>query len=185
MRIIAGSAKGRRLFAPQGTDTRPTSDKVRESLFSILASRLDDAEVLDLFAGSGALALEALSRGAKSAVVNDQSRSALKVIARNVELTGFGQDCAIMGNDWRTALERLRGRRFSLVFLDPPYRMLDCYSLSAIQMARLDLLTPDALIVMEHRSSDKLELPKMFAVTDERKYGDTTVTFVARRELAV
>ncbi|MDO4548134.1 MAG: 16S rRNA (guanine(966)-N(2))-methyltransferase RsmD [Clostridia bacterium] len=181
MRVIAGSAKGRRLFSPDGMDTRPTTDRVRESLFSILAGRVTDARVLDLFAGSGALSIEALSRGAQSAVINDFSRQAVRCIERNVNLTGFSDACVIMCRDWKSALERLRGHKFSLVFFDPPYSRLDYYTNACEALARLDLLDEDATIVMERRSKDAIEIPDDFLLRDERRYGDTTIAFVTRR----
>ena len=130
MRIISGEAKGRALFAPPGSDTRPTSDKIRGSLFNIIASRVMDARVLDLFGGTGALALEALSRGAESAVIVDSSRQAWQVIERNARSVlkdDFEYRARILCADYRSAIAALEGSLFDLVFLDPPYRMVEAY----------------------------------------------------------
>ena len=178
MRIIAGEARGRKLFAPDGAETRPTADRVRESLFNILGTRVPDAQVLDLFAGSGALALEAISRGAAFAALCDMSRDAARVIERNIALMRAEDRTLFIRADWREALSRLRGRRFSLVFLDPPYRMLDVYALAAESMKALDLLTENAVLVMEHAAKSPLALPPGFEIYDERRYGDTNVALV-------
>jgi 16S rRNA (guanine966-N2)-methyltransferase len=178
MRIIAGDARGRKLFAPDGAETRPTADRVREALFNILGARVRDAVVLDLFAGSGALALEAISRGAAFAALCDVSREAARAIERNIELLGAQNRTALIQADWRTALSRLSGHRFSLVFLDPPYRMADAYARAAEAMAAQGLLAEGAVIVMEHAPQAPPPLPDGFEVFDARRYGDTAVTLV-------
>ena len=121
MRIIAGKFRGKRLFSPEGEGTRPTSDKVRESVFGILASRGEiGGRVLDLFAGTGALGLEALSRGADTAIFVDKSPAAAKIIRKNIALTGA--DAEVYNTDWKVAVRKLTGR-FDLIFLDPPYAL--------------------------------------------------------------
>lgn len=125
MRIIGGEAKGLKLRAPKGTGTRPTSDRVREAVFSIVLARreLAGSEVLDLFAGSGALGLEALSRGAGRAVLVDQASGAVQAIEDNVVRLGYGNRCEVMRSSVDRALPRLerQGRLFDLAFVDPPY----------------------------------------------------------------
>ena len=181
MRIIAGEGRGRKLFAPEGLDTRPTTDRIRESIFNILMGCVPGARVLDLFSGSGALGLESLSRGADFAVMNDPARAAADCIERNVRLTGWGDRCRILRLSYRDALARLAGESpFSLVFLDPPYRMTETYAQVADDMARLGLLTPDATIVMEHSAKLPLVLPEGFCVADKRRYGETAVAFVQK-----
>lgn len=175
MRIIAGEHRGRRLFAPEGDETRPTGDKVKEALFSIIRSDVPDAEVLDLFAGSGALSLEALSRGAKSAVLCDKSKKAVAVIKRNVEMVGYSDRARIITGDWQTAV----AGKFSLVFLDPPYRMHEVYAEAANRLLSGGHLTDDALIVMEHSADMAVEgLDPAFEITFNRAYRDTALTLV-------
>ncbi len=178
MRIIAGNARGRALRAPRGNDTRPTQDYVRESLFNILVRDVPDAEVLDLFAGSGALALEALSRGAASAVLADVSPDAVTCIRANVEALRFSDQAEILRADWADALARLAKakRAFTLVFLDPPYRMADTAAQCA-RMADLGLLRESALIVIEHDRNGVPEPDARFALRDNRRYGDTEIHF--------
>jgi len=181
MRIIAGDARGRRLFAPEGAETRPTADRVRESLFNILGARVRGAVVLDLFAGSGALALEALSRGAAFAALCDVSRDAARVIERNIALVRAEDRTLLVRSDWRLALPRLRGRRFTLVFLDPPYRLTGAYAEAAGALLALDLLDDRAVLVMERAAKAPLTLPGGFEAFDERRYGDTAVALVRRK----
>ncbi|MBR3502716.1 MAG: 16S rRNA (guanine(966)-N(2))-methyltransferase RsmD [Clostridia bacterium] len=181
MRIIAGEARGRRLFAPEGDETRPTADRVREALFNVIRAEVEDAAVLDLFAGSGALALEALSRGAKSAVLCDKSPKAVQVIRRNVELMRAQDRCVIVAGDWRKAVSA-DGERFTLVFLDPPYRMTAVYAEAARRLHEAGRLAENALIVMERDAASPIEgLEPPFAVEDDRRYRDTALTLVRYR----
>ena len=180
MRIISGEAKGRALFAPSGAQTRPTSDKIRGSLFNIIGSRVLDARVLDLFGGSGALALEALSRGAESAVIADNAHSAWQSIdrnARNVLKEDFELRVQILHSDYRSAIAAMEGRIFDLVFLDPPYRMTEAYGDALERLLAGEMLAPGCLIVMERRKDAKVPLPEAVAVFDTRQYGDTAVDF--------
>jgi 16S rRNA (guanine966-N2)-methyltransferase len=168
VRVVAGRFKGRTLNAPAGMGTRPTSDMVREALFSVLGD-IEDAEVLDLYAGSGALGIEALSRGATSAVFVDSDAKAVAAIRRN--LSGVGVEAAVQKRDVLSFLAAADGR-FELVFIDPPYS-------SAPQlgepMSRLlpGVLSQNARIVTESdkRAPLELELPLEF----ERDYGDTRI----------
>ncbi len=171
MRVISGQFGGRRLVAPRGRDTRPTSDRVREALFSILGS-VHGARVLDLFAGSGALAIEALSRGAAQATLVDSSRAALTSIERN--LAALGVQAEVVPSNVRRFLEgaRLAARQYDLVFLDPPYRQ-------AMELApELSAALPPVLaaggrVVCESDRRAPLDLD--LVLTDERRYGDTLI----------
>lgn len=174
MRIIAGTARGRTIEAPKGRDTRPTLDRVRENLFNILHNRIWDANVLDLFSGSGALALEALSRGAEKAVLVDCDRAAHLCEKQNAEKLGFAQKTRILLMDWQQAVRQLAGETFSLVFLDPPYAMHD---LAPVMQALSPLLTPDALIVVEHEANVMPATAEGFVMTDSRKYGVARISF--------
>jgi 16S rRNA (guanine966-N2)-methyltransferase len=178
MRIIAGSARGRPICAPRGQDTRPTQDYVRESLFNILQRDVPDARILDLFAGSGALGLEALSRGAETAVLADTAAEAITCIRRNVDTLGFADSVTVSRGDWQATLNRLagEGRRFNLVFLDPPYRMEDTAGQCA-RMADLCLLENGALVVIEHRRGCAPVPDARFTQRDARCYGDTEIHF--------
>jgi 16S rRNA (guanine966-N2)-methyltransferase len=172
LRVIAGRYGGRRLQAPPGAATRPTSDRVREALFSILGPRVEGAAVLDLFAGSGALGLEALSRGAASVTFVDSAPAALRALRANLE--ALGTDAEVVRAD---ALRWLRsassgGRQYSLVFLDPPYRRAEALG-AALSDALPAVLGPDALVVSESDRRAPLELT--IPTIDERRYGDTLI----------
>lgn len=174
MRIIAGSARGTPLLAPRGMDTRPTQDKVKESLFNMLQGAWEGGTALDLFAGSGALGLEAVSRGAELAVLVDQSKEAAQCIRRNIEKLRFQDRAELLNCDWKQAVSKLarEGRRFELVFLDPPYRMDDLGPLCG-ELAAAGLLAPEAIIVWERRTGTEKTLPSAFALFKQRAYGDT------------
>jgi 16S rRNA (guanine966-N2)-methyltransferase len=170
VRVIAGEFGGRRLTAPSGSDTRPTSDRVREALFSILGP-LDGARVLDLFAGSGALGLEALSRGAASAAFVERAPAALRALKANLE--ALGVDARVHARDVRSYLRdaRAAGDTYDLLFLDPPYR--DAEGLGpALDLA--PLLAPGGRVVSESGRRAPLALAGLELV-DERRYGDTLI----------
>lgn len=184
MRIIAGEAKGRKLYAPGGEDTRPTADRIRESVFGILGPRVLDARVLDLFGGTGALALEALSRGAASATIVDMSAKAIACIRRNAEAVLGGQSPAraeIIRADYRKAIERLTGA-YDLVFLDPPYRMEPAYGDALTRLRLAGLLAREALVILERADARAIPLPPGFSVRSERRYGETCVEFIVEGE---
>lgn len=170
MRVVAGELRGRRLAAPRGTRTRPTADRVREALFSILGD-VSGARVLDLYAGSGALAIEALSRGAASAELVDSSAAAVRAISDNLD--SLGLEARVHRRDVEAWLAGTAGGdRFDLIFADPPY---DSAVQAGPRLARLlpAVLTEDAVIVTESNKRAPLELP--FELVRERTYGDTRI----------
>ncbi len=186
MRIIAGEAKGRKLYAPGGEDTRPTADRIRESVFGILGSRTQGARVLDLFGGTGALALEALSRGAARATIVDSNVKAVACIRRNAEAV-LGAECSaraeIIRADYRKAIERLTGA-YDLVFLDPPYRMEAAYGDALTRLRAAGRLASGALAILERAEARAISLPEGFSLRDARRYGETCVEFVVEGEEA-
>jgi 16S rRNA (guanine966-N2)-methyltransferase len=173
VRIIAGTRKGHTIFAPKGRATRPTSDRVRENVFNIVGPWVEGARVLDLYAGSGAMGLEALSRGAEAAVLVETDRDALRAIERNLDklrLTG----ATVLRLEATTALaqETTAGRKYDLVLADPPYTMTDFDTL-ARYLARV--VADDGLLVLETAAKTEPELPGL-AVRTSRRYGSTRVT---------
>lgn len=174
MRIIAGAARGRTFDAPQGMDTRPTLDRVRENVFNILQMKVRGAKVLDLFSGSGAMAFEALSRGAEAAVLVDRDRAAHQVEKRNAEKLRMAESCRILNCDWQDALRRLQGERFDVIFLDPPYRMRD---LTEVFSALAPMMAEDAVILLEHDSAAFPAVADGFMMYDSRRYGAAGVSF--------
>ncbi len=182
MRVIAGTAGGRKLEAPKGMHTRPTPDRVREALFSILYDRVTNARVLDLFAGTGALGIEALSRGAARAVFVEQDVPTSNLVRKNVHALGFAERGKVMTQPAARAIAELtrNGDTFDLVFLDPPYDD----GLLAPTMALLDaspIIAVDAMVVCEHRSSDPPPgAPPTFVLEDTRRYGEVSMSFYLR-----
>lgn len=174
MRVVAGKARGRALFAPKGEAIRPTSDRVRQALFDVLGP-LHEACVLDLFAGSGALGIEALSRGAKRALFVDAAREAILLTTRNLEHLGFAAQAAVWPGEAQSALSRAarEGWRFDLALLDPPYAG-DTLEKVLAHPAWPELLLPNGRLVVERaKRSQPLSLPKAFTQIDERLYGET------------
>jgi 16S rRNA (guanine966-N2)-methyltransferase len=161
MRVIAGEHKGRRLKAVPGQNTRPTTDKVKESMFNIIGPYFEGGTALDLFAGTGSLGIEAISRGMEKAVFIDSDHKALSVIRENVTTLGLKDQTEIFKNDAKRALDSLaaRGTRFDLVFVDPPYKLTGLYEELITKMQSLELLNDRAVIVAEHTSD--LELPEV------------------------
>ena len=182
IKITGGRACGRTLLAPNGRQTRPTSAMVRESLFGILGARILDARVLDLFCGSGALAFEAISRGAHSAVLIDADSKAVRVARVNAQTLCMQGQVRIHRNDYQSACRVLdkRGERFDLVFLDPPYAQ-GLYD-SALQ-ALVPILAREAIIVCEHASDQPLASSlRGFSLTDVRTYGTRALSFYQKEE---
>lgn len=171
MRIIAGKYRGRNIGALKGEATRPTLDRVRENLFNILSARISGAKVLDLFAGTGAIGLEALSRGASDVVFCDQSREAVGMVRAN--LRTLGENRRVICADYREALRTLGSEKFDLVYLDPPYEFTPDLAVVA------SVLDKGGRIIYEHASASAVILPKKgLKVVDERKYGIARLTMI-------
>ncbi len=149
MRIITGSAKGKKLVSLEGEATRPTSERIKEAIFSSIQFDVEDRRVLDLFAGSGQMGLEALSRGAQKATFIDSSREAMDIVKQNARSTGFFDVCHYLVSDWRNYIRKASGReQFDLVFVDPPYAM-ECCAEAANYLAEKELIIPGAIVVLE------------------------------------
>lgn len=173
MRIVAGTARGRRLVAPRGAATRPTSDKVRAAVFNVLGQFFEGGRVLDLYAGTGAMALEALSRGCGAATCVEQDRHAIEALARNAAACGFADRVEIRREAVEEALERLPRGAFALVFVDPPYADGADAALQGVE----PLLAAGARVVAEHdRRHPPRERHGRLALADRRAYGDTGIS---------
>ena len=176
MRIIAGSRKGARIFAPKGADTRPTGDRVREAAFNLIgAGRAEGATVLDLFAGSGAMGLEALSRGALHATFVESDRDACRTINRNLDKLRL-EGATVLCQHALIALraDARRGTRYDLVLVDPPYRRFSSLQNALIQHLP-EILAPDGLLLLETAADEEPELPPL-AKRTSRRYGSARLT---------
>lgn len=176
MRVIAGEYKGRRLEAPIDDKVRPTSDKVKEALFSILVMETEDAVVCDLFAGTGSLGLEALSRGAARCYFADRASSSIKMIKNNVKHCGAEEKSVILHGDFENVLDRIR-EKVDIFLLDPPYgEGMEFEAMSIIE--EKELLAKNGSIVIEHYK--ELEMPEnigCFEKYKEKKYGRIVLSF--------
>jgi 16S rRNA (guanine(966)-N(2))-methyltransferase RsmD len=182
MRVIAGEAKGRRLRTASGLGVRPTHDRVRVALFDILTPRMAGARFLDLYAGSGAVGIEALSRGAARAVFVERDGEALQALRANLETTGLAARAEVLGASVLGALERLTGRGFTVAFADPPYgETADLGPLWAA-LGQGELLAEGAVVVLQHHAKTPLPAEGSgLARSDQRRFGETTLTFWRRR----
>ena len=179
MRIVGGEARGRPLRAVPGTTTRPTADRVRQSLFDLLGQRMEGLSVLDLYAGTGAMALEALSRGAASAVLIESDARACAAIFHNIAALKYDERAELIRGEVPGALSQLRGRRFDLVFSDPPYA-LEAAGQTLAALHGDDLLAPGARVVLEMGRGEKTPAPPDgVSLVDERRYGDTRIAVFA------
>ncbi len=179
MRVIAGALKGRRLVTPRGATTRPTADQVRTALMDTLAPRLPGARMLDLFAGAGAVGLEALSRGAAHATFVERDGRAAAALVQNVRELGVGGRARVLRGDVGRELTRLAGlgERFEIVFLDPPYAE-DGVEQTLAALGAGDLLVPGGLVVAQHFTKRKPgEEYGALRAFRERRFGETTLTF--------
>jgi 16S rRNA (guanine966-N2)-methyltransferase len=189
MRVIAGTFRSRTLDAPAGLQTRPTSDRLRETLFNVLAPRIQEATFLDLYAGSGAVGLEALSRGAQRVVFVERAPVALKAMSLNLTRLGLTQGFDIQSSSVSAYLRRARNKAegFDIVFLDPPYDAAEEYAASLEQLgkARTGLLTTGSVVIAEHRRRERLEdRYESLLRTRLLEQGDAALSFYAVSETA-
>ena len=185
MRVVAGTQKGRDIKNPQGWDCRPTSARVREALFSILSAHVAGAQVLDLYAGTGAIGIESLSRGARHVVFVENQAKTAWILRDNIERCGYTRQCIVLTRNVETFLTAPPACHdplaFDIVFADPPYQRTDLTQL----LERLSLsgtLAPDGRAILEHETRRPVPT-RVGSLTQTRqaRYGDTTLTFYQRR----
>ena len=182
MRIITGRARGIKLNTLEGENTRPTSERAKEAVFSMIQFDIEGREVLDLFAGSGQMGLEAVSRGAASATFIDKSRDAAKVISQNIEKTKLSEFCRLLNSDVQDFIRVTRGRKkYDVVFIDPPYA-LRAVAPTLKALLNGEMLKPTSIIVCESEEADIFEndsaLAEKFEIVKKAKYGVAHITIV-------
>ncbi len=176
MRIVGGQSKGKRLkVARKGI--RPTKAIVREAIFNIIGSRVQAAAVLDIFAGSGALGLEAMCHGASTCVFIEKKTKSLLHNIKNLSVIGKTN---VIASDFRTGLRKVSGKKFDIIFLDPPYNK-NFVGITIELICRLNLLQEKGLIIAEHYPAEKFGLPDGLSILKEKHYGETAVTVIASR----
>jgi 16S rRNA (guanine966-N2)-methyltransferase len=178
MRIVGGRYRGRKLAVPKSAPVRPTADRVKEALFSILANRVTDARVLDLFAGSGALGIEAASRGAERVVLVDRDPRSIAAIERNTQFLGPETQAVVLRLEAPRLAPRLKELGpFDLIFMDPPYGT-DLASRTLETLSRENLAAPEALAVVETDRSETLAQAEGWRLVQRRDYGRTSLWFL-------
>lgn len=183
MRVISGNARGKKLVSLEGMNTRPTLDRVKEALFNIIQFDIADKDILDLFAGSGAIGIEAISRGAKSATFCDNSIDAVKIIKTNIENTRSKDKATVINKDYSLALKQLEkeNKQFDIIYLDPPYKT-DFANKAIEEIINLNLLSKDGIIIVEtdDNNKDKTINTKNIEIFDKRKYGRAILIFIRK-----
>lgn len=182
MRVIAGTAKGTKLNSIDDISTRPTLDRVKEPLFSIIQNNIVESNVLDLFAGSGALGIESLSRGAKHCTFCDKSYKSIKMLKENIQKVRMQEKSTILNIDYKKCLDEQK-EKFDIIFIDPPYKM-DIAIDSVKRIIELELLAKDGIIIIEtdEEEREKKELEKIdLELYDVRKYGRVKLLFLRER----
>lgn len=180
MRIISGTARGTKLYTLEGLATRPTLDRVKESIFNIIQNQIQGAMVLDLFAGSGAIGLEMVSRGAQKAVLCDNSKAAIEVIKKNIEKTHMCGKIELYNLDFEACIDKIQNEKFDIVYLDPPYHT-DYIMKSLKKIIDLKMLQKEGFIILETDEEERIikEIEKIHVkIVDKRKYGRATIIFL-------
>lgn len=184
MRVISGKARGKKLVSLEGLTTRPTLDRVKEALFNIIQFDIENKRILDLFAGSGALGIEALSRGANSATFCDNSYEAIQVIKTNIENTKNVDKSIVINKDYSLALNSLskQNKKFNIIFLDPPYKT--DFGIKALKaILDLEILAKDGMIILEtddEQKEQEIIHIQGINVFDKRKYGKVMLIFIRK-----
>lgn len=183
MRIIGGKAKGTKLYTLEGENTRPTLDRVRESLFNILQFKLKESVFLDLFSGSGACGIEAVSRGAKKAILCDKSKQAIEIIKKNIEKTHTKEQIELYHMTFEELLETKVKEKLDIIFIDPPYQTDFAYKAVKIILDN-NLMSEDSILVIEtdqeKRVKEQLKNLEV-EIMDERKYGRAHLIFLYQK----
>ena len=176
MRVIAGEKRGKKLFSPKDSKIRPTSDRVKESIFNMLASEIDhETIVYDLFSGSGSLGIEALSRGAKKAYFSDTDKESIELTKKNIDICKFQDRSQVIHADYRNALPRIP-EKADIIFIDPPYA-LRLWIDGLRWILEMDKLNKSGLLVIEHDTNDVLhDIPEILTLIKEKTYGATSVS---------
>jgi len=183
MRVIAGVAKGRKLYTPKGISVRPTSDRVKEAMFNIIGPKVIDTKVLDVFAGTGNLGIEALSRGASEAIFIDSKAEAIELIKKNLEITGLKSKAVVIRADVEKGLKNLikDKQKFNLIFLDPPYGISVSFLNAILFMLSSYLLDADGLLVLERPAKANPITVEGLEIESIRIYGDTALMFYRKK----
>lgn len=178
LRVVAGKHRGRKLEQPPLNITRPTMDRVKESIFNMIQFDIKGAIVLDLFAGSGSLSIESVSREAMKAIAVDQSKEAIDIINRNLETIGIN-NVSVIKADVLSYVHSMKGTKFDFIFMDPPFADFAIYKATFEAILEANILKDTGLIILETKDPKKIEIPEGFVIQKQRKYGISTVMMLA------
>lgn len=176
MRVISGKNRGLKLLSPRDLRTRPTEDRVKENVFNLLGQNFFDANVLDLFSGSGSIGIEFLSRGAKFCYFIDNDKDAIDTINKNIKKAHCKNNYKVILSGALKVMDRLCGEKFDYIYIDPPYDNSELYLKSIEGILEKNLLEKDGIIIIEEDSSKKLDFTKYLNLIKEKKYGSTSVS---------
>lgn len=183
MRIISGTAKGTKLYTLDGVETRPTLDRVKESIFNIVCYQIAEAKVLDLFSGSGAVGLEFASRGAKEVYLCEKSKEACKIIQKNIEKTHLEKKIKLFNQDFVKLIREIKNEKFDMIYLDPPYKT-DFIKIAIQELIKNENLTDETLILAETDEEEEIlkqiEEINQLEIIDRRKYGRASIIFLKK-----
>ncbi len=185
MRIISGKARGTKLYTLEGLTTRPTLDRVKESVFNIIQANIEDSIILDLFAGSGAIGLELLSRGAQKAILCDKSKEAIEIIKKNIEKTHMSEKVELYNMDFDECIRRISNQKFDIIYLDPPYNT-NYVKQALSQIIENDILKKDGMFIIETDDEQRIlnDIKNInIDIADKRKYGRVTIIFLTLKNL--
>lgn len=184
MRVISGSARGRRLRTIEGDKTRPTLDRIKETLFNIINFDVPNSSFLDLFAGSGSIGIEALSRGASEVFFVENNPECKEVIIENINTINLWDNWHYENGDVLTAIASLggKGKQFDLIYVDPPYEM-GLYEITLQHIVKENLLKNDGYIILEHKRNEKIEFPNELEMLRQKEYKVTTLSFLGFKDV--
>lgn len=181
MRVISGLKKGHRLKQPNTINTRPTEDRIKESIFSIIGNIEEDALALDLFAGSGAIGIEFLSRGIKKAYFVDNSKEAISTILENLEYTKLLEDAVVINSSNTSAIRKISKEKikFNYVYIDPPFERTSLVEETLGLLFEFDIVDSKSLVIIEHKSDYSIKTNDNYMIDSIRKYGNKSITFLS------
>lgn len=179
MRVISGTARATHLEAPEGDSTRPTTDRIKETLFNMISFDMPQCELLDLFSGSGAISIECLSRGGSRAVLVEKDKKAIEIIKKNLDRTHLKDKAVIIEMDVINALDNLEGNKFDIVFMDPPYSLANI-EIILQKIVNNDFLAENGYIILERSTNTIVKLPQNLVLWKEKKYKTTTLSFIRK-----
>ena len=182
MRIISGKARGTKLYTLEGNITRPTLDRVKESVFNIIQNNIIESVFVDLFSGSGAIGLEAASRGAKKVILCEKDKNAANIIKKNIEKTHLNENTILYNMNYEKMIEKLN-EKIDIIYIDPPYKTDLAYE-SLKKMIELELITNDTLIIVETDEEERIikQMNELeIEIINKRKYGRVSLIFIKRK----